>query len=105
MTEMMKAVRLYEFGGPEVLRYEAAPRPVPGRGEVLVRVEAASLNPPDLYLRDGYRALPPEWRPNPDFPSSLVRISLAWSPKLERAFQNFVEATRCSRWCASRMIS
>ena len=71
MTEMMKAVRLHEFGGPEVLRYEAAPRPVPGRGEVLVRVEAASLNPPDLYLRDGYRALPPEWRPNPDFPLVL----------------------------------
>jgi len=68
---MMKAVRLHEFGGPEVLRYEEAPQPVAGKGEVLVRVHAASLNPPDLYLRDGYRALPPEWRPSPDFPLIL----------------------------------
>lgn len=71
MTEMMNAVRLHEFGGPEVLRYEKAPQPVAGPGEVLVRVHAASLNPPDLYLRDGYRALPPEWQPNPDFPLIL----------------------------------
>lgn len=71
MTEMMKAVRLHEFGGPEVLRYEDAPRPVADQDEVLVRVRAASLNPPDLYLRDGYRALPPEWRPNPVFPLIL----------------------------------
>lgn len=71
MTEMMKAIRLHEFGGPDVLRYEEAPRPVPGMGEVLVRVHAASLNPPDLYLRDGFRALPPEWRPSPDFPLIL----------------------------------
>lgn len=71
MSEMMKAVRLHEFGAPEVLRYEAAPRPQAGAGEVLVRVHAASLNPPDLYLRDGYRALPPEWRPDPRFPLIL----------------------------------
>lgn len=71
MNEMMKAARLHEFGGPDVLRYEDAPRPVAGTGEVLVRVHAASLNPPDLYLRDGYRALPPEWRPDAVFPLIL----------------------------------
>lgn len=71
MTEMMKAVQLHEFGGPEVLRYEDALRPIPTDGEVLVRVHAASINPPDLYLRDGYRALPPEWQPDPTFPLIL----------------------------------
>lgn len=71
MTEMMNAVRLHEFGGPELLRYEGAPRPVAEAGEVLVRVHAASINPPDLYLRDGYRALPSEWRPSPHFPLIL----------------------------------
>lgn len=71
MTEMMKAVQLHEFGGPQVLRYEDAPRPIATAGDVLVRVHAASLNPPDLYLRDGYRALPPEWRPDPTFPLIL----------------------------------
>ena len=71
MSEMMKAVRLHEFGGPEVLRYEDAPRPEASDGEVLVRVHAAGLNPPDLYLRDGYRALPPEWQPDATFPLIL----------------------------------
>lgn len=65
MTVMMKAVRLHEFGGPDVLRYEDAPRPEISADDVLVRVHAASLNPPDLYLRDGYRALPPQWQPSP----------------------------------------
>ncbi|WP_341521892.1 NADP-dependent oxidoreductase [Pseudomonas sp. G.S.17] len=71
MSDMMKAVQLHEFGGPNVLRYEDAPRPIAQPGEVLVRVHAASLNPPDFYLRDGYRALPPEWWPNPTFPLVL----------------------------------
>lgn len=71
MTKMMKAVRLHRFGGPDVLQYEDAPRPTISSDEVLVRVHAASLNPPDLYLRDGYRALPPEWRPSSTFPFIL----------------------------------
>lgn len=71
MTDMMKAVRLHEFGGPNVLIYENAPRPEISSDDVLVRVHAASLNPPDLYLRDGYRALPAEWQPSPNFPLIL----------------------------------
>ncbi|MBX8597610.1 NADP-dependent oxidoreductase [Pseudomonas cichorii] len=71
MTDTMKAVLLHEFGGPEVLRYEDVTRPSAGPGEVLVRIKAASLNPPDLYLRDGFRSLPPEWQPNPAFPLIL----------------------------------
>jgi hypothetical protein len=57
MNDTMKAVQLHAFGGPQVLRYEDAPKPVAAPGEVLVQVHAASLNPPDLFLRDGYRAL------------------------------------------------
>lgn len=71
MNDTMKGVQLHEFGGPDVLRYEDAPKPVAQPGEVLVRVHAASLNPPDLFLRDGYRALPPEWRPEARFPLIL----------------------------------
>ena len=59
----MKAIRLHEFGGPHVLRYEDAPKPVAGPGEVIVRVHAVGLNPPDWYLREGMKMLPPEWRP------------------------------------------
>jgi NADPH2:quinone reductase len=71
MSNNMKAVRLHAFGGSDVLVYEDAPRPDVKSSEVLIRVHAAGLNPPDWYLRDGYRALPPEWRPNASFPLIL----------------------------------
>lgn len=61
--KMMKAIRQHTFGGPEVLRYEDAALPELKPGEVLVRVHAVGLNPPDWYLREGYSMLPPEWRP------------------------------------------
>ncbi len=61
MRSMMKAVRLHGFGGPDVLSYEEAPLPRLTGGDVLVRVCAVGLNPPDWYLRAGYRSLPPEW--------------------------------------------
>jgi NADPH:quinone reductase-like Zn-dependent oxidoreductase len=64
----MKAVRLHAFGGHDVLRHEDAPKPHPKPGEVLVRVHAVGINPPDWYLREGYRMLPPEWQPQISFP-------------------------------------
>ncbi|WP_234628751.1 NADP-dependent oxidoreductase [Afifella sp. H1R] len=69
LSETMKAVRFHAFGGPDVLRYEDAPKPSPAPGEVLVRVHAIGLNPPDWYLRDGYSMLPLEWQPKVDFPA------------------------------------
>ena len=69
--QTMKAIRQHRFGGPEVLCYEDAPMPELQPGEVLVRVHAVGLNPPDWYLRDGYKMLPPEWQPKVDFPLIL----------------------------------
>jgi NADPH:quinone reductase-like Zn-dependent oxidoreductase len=43
--ENMKAVRIHNYGGPEVLHFEDAPRPTPGSGELLIRVHAASVMP------------------------------------------------------------
>ena len=54
----MKAVRIHEDGGPEVLRYEDAPDPEPAPGEVLVRLRAASLNHLDLWIRKGLPSVP-----------------------------------------------
>jgi NADPH:quinone reductase-like Zn-dependent oxidoreductase len=54
----VKAVRIHEDGGPEVLRYEDAPDPEPGPGEVLVRLRAASLNHLDLWVRKGLPSVP-----------------------------------------------
>lgn len=52
---MMKAVVHDTFGGAEVLRYTTVPRPVPGPGQVRVRLKAASLNHLDLFVRSGER--------------------------------------------------
>src|SRR5256885_3457561 len=52
--ENMKAVRVHNYGGPEVLQFEDAPRPTPGSGELLIRVHAASVNPIDWKIRAGY---------------------------------------------------
>lgn len=68
---VMKAIRQHEFGGPEVLLYEDAPVPELIPGEVRIRVHAIGLNPPDWYLRDGYKMLPPEWQPQVPFPVIL----------------------------------
>ncbi|MDR9776932.1 NADP-dependent oxidoreductase [Rhizobium hidalgonense] len=65
----MKAVQFHRFGGPDVLQYEDAPKPQITEKDVLVRVHAVGLNPPDWYLREGFKALTPEWRPKVDFPA------------------------------------
>jgi NADPH:quinone reductase-like Zn-dependent oxidoreductase len=57
----MKAIRIHEDGGPEVLRYEEAPEPEPAAGEVLVRLRAASLNHLDLWIRKGLPSVPKPW--------------------------------------------
>ena len=49
----MKAVRIHAFGGPEVLQFEDAPRPVAGAGEVLIRIHASAVNPADWKFRNG----------------------------------------------------
>jgi NADPH:quinone reductase-like Zn-dependent oxidoreductase len=49
----MKAIVVHQYGGPEVLKFEDYPDPVPGKGEVLVRVAAASVNPIDYKRRAG----------------------------------------------------
>jgi NADPH:quinone reductase-like Zn-dependent oxidoreductase len=54
----VKAVRIHEDGGPEVLRYEDAPDPEPGPDEVLIQLRAASLNRLDLWVRQGLPSVP-----------------------------------------------
>jgi NADPH2:quinone reductase len=56
----MKAIRVHEFGGPEVMRLEEVPDPKAGRGELVVRIHAAGVNPVDAYIRSGaYARKPP----------------------------------------------
>jgi NADPH:quinone reductase-like Zn-dependent oxidoreductase len=50
----MKAVRFHEYGGPDVLRYEEIEQPIPGAGEVRLRVAGSAFNPVDDGIRGGY---------------------------------------------------
>ncbi len=54
----MKAIRVHAPGGPEALRYEDVERPVPGPGQVLVKIEAAGVNFIDVYQRTGHYKVP-----------------------------------------------
>lgn len=54
----MKAIRIHEDGGPDVLRYEEAPDPAPGPGDALIRLRAASLNHLDIWVRRGLPSVP-----------------------------------------------
>jgi NADPH:quinone reductase-like Zn-dependent oxidoreductase len=54
----VKAIRIHKDGGPEVLHYEDAPDPVPGTGQVLIALRAASLNHLDIWVRRGLPSVP-----------------------------------------------
>ena len=56
----MQAIRVHEFGGPEVLKLEEVPEPQVGHGQVLIKVHAAGVNPYEAYIRAGqYAAVAP----------------------------------------------
>jgi NADPH:quinone reductase-like Zn-dependent oxidoreductase len=54
----MKAVRIHRFGPPDVISLDDVPKPEPGRGEVVVRVNAAGIGPWDALIRSGKSVLP-----------------------------------------------
>jgi NADPH:quinone reductase len=56
----MKAIRVHEFGGPEVLKLDDVPDLHAGTGQVVVRVKAAGVNPYDTYMRSGTYAIKPQ---------------------------------------------
>src|ERR1700760_2025888 len=86
----MKAIVVHEYGGPEVLRFEEYPDPVPGPGEVLVRVAAASVNPIDYKRRAG---LTKDFYPL-QFPG-LIGVDMAGGvPEGGRGGGGFISRTR-----------
>ena len=73
----MKAIRVHEFGGPEVLRLEEVPKPQPGAGQVLVRMHAIGVNPVETYIRAGTYAYKPAlpYRPGNDGAGVVEQVS------------------------------
>lgn len=72
----MKAIRVHEFGGPEVMRLEETADPQPGAGQVLVRISAAGVNPVDAYIRTGTHAQRPNlpYTPGMDAAGTIAAV-------------------------------
>jgi NADPH:quinone reductase-like Zn-dependent oxidoreductase len=83
----MQAIRIHEYGGPEVLKLEEAPRPDPAAGEVLVRVHGAGVNPIDWKVRSGLaRAAYPHTLPL--VPGWDVSGTIEWMGPSVRGFEH-----------------
>lgn len=70
----MKAIRVSRTGGPEVLRLEDVPRPQPGPGQLLIRVEAAGVNFVDVYQRKGLYRAPLPFTPGRELAGVVVAV-------------------------------
>jgi NADPH2:quinone reductase len=72
----MKAIRVHETGGPEVLRLEELPDPAPGPGELVIRVKAIGVNPVDTYQRAGAQGRSPKlpFTPGSDAAGVVERV-------------------------------
>lgn len=71
-NQTMQAIRIHDYGGPEQLKIEQAPRPAPKDGEVLVRILSAGVNPADWKYRSGMM-------------KQFMPITFPWIPGLEAA--------------------
>jgi NADPH2:quinone reductase len=74
----MKAIRVHEFGGPEVLRLEDVSEPKPGCGEALIEIKAAGVNPVETYIRTGTYARKPSlpYTPGTDAAGLVVAVGV-----------------------------
>ena len=72
----MKAIRVHEFGGPEVLKLEEVPDPQPGPGQLVVRIRAAGINPVEAYIRTGTYVLKPAlpYTPGQDAAGEIMAV-------------------------------
>jgi NADPH2:quinone reductase len=70
----VKAIRVHATGGPEVLRYEEVPKPSPGPGQALVRIEAVGVNFVEVYQRTGLYQLTLPFTPGSEASGTVVEI-------------------------------
>ena len=71
-NQTSKAARIHEYGGADQIKIEEAPRPVPGEGQVLVRLKASGVNPADWKMRQGWF-------------KDYFPLEFPWTPGLEGA--------------------
>jgi NADPH2:quinone reductase len=80
----MKAIRVHEFGGPEVMVLEDVPDPEAGPGQVVVRIKAAGVNPVDGYIRSGLYPVKPSLPYTPGIDGAGVVEAIGGGVKLHR---------------------
>ncbi len=100
----MKAARFHKYGGADVMRYDDAPDPSPGPGEVLINVRACALNHVDIDIRDGTSRLPIELPHTLGFEFAGEIASVGdevegWTEGDRVAPLSQLHCNRC-RWCA-----
>jgi NADPH:quinone reductase len=105
---MMKAIRVHEFGGPEVLRMEELPVPSPGPGEILLKVEAIGVNPVETYQRSGSNpALALPWTPGSDTAGIVDDVGPGvegWEPG-DRAYTSATVSGAYAMWTVAPAAS
>lgn len=98
----MKAIRIHQFGGPDVLTLEDVPNPVAKDGELLIRVRAAGVNPVDTYVRKGTYAIKPDL---PYTPGGELAGEIVDGPrKGERIFAHGTAGPRLTGACAELAV-
>src|SRR5438093_692242 len=81
----MKAIRVHEFGPPEVMKLEEVPDPRPAAGQLVVKLHAIGVNPVDTYIRAGTPPSPPGTPPSPPLPRGGSGGSLPYTPGKDAA--------------------
>ena len=100
----MKAIRVYEFGNPEVMKIEDVPDPAPGAGQVLVRIHAAGVNPVDAYIRSGLYPVKPELPFTPGMDASGIVEALGDGVKRFKPGDRVYSAGTISGSYAEKML-
>ncbi|HEV2176749.1 MAG TPA: quinone oxidoreductase [Terriglobia bacterium] len=101
---MMRAIRIYAYGGPDVMQWEELPLPVPGPGQSLVHVQAASVNFLDVQKRRGElmgQAFYQRYASEPDLPATLGSQGVGVVQALGPEVSNVQVGDRVSFWGSS----
>ena len=95
----MKAIRVHQFGDPEVMVLEDVPDLTPGAGQVLVRLHAAGVNPVETYIRSGNYAIKPAlpYTPGTDGAGIVEAVGSGVTSRVARRRASTSDTARAAR--------
>ena len=101
----MKAIRVHEFGGPEVLKLEDVPDLKPGAGQVVVRIYAVGVNPVETYIRTGTYASKPNLPYTPGNDAAGVLAAIGDGVKLKAGERVYVSGSLSGTYAEQALCS